>query len=58
MAGIDLTGKIALVKYGGNFRGLKIKGGFRRNETDCTKLSCSGTRGGRGRVSDLYGSRG
>jgi hypothetical protein len=24
--GIDLTGKIALVKYGGNFRGLKIKG--------------------------------
>jgi N-acetylated-alpha-linked acidic dipeptidase len=26
--GIDLTGKIALVKYGGNFRGLKIKGQF------------------------------
>jgi len=26
VAGIDLTGKIALVKYGGNFRGLKIKG--------------------------------
>jgi len=25
-AGIDLSGKIALVKYGGNFRGLKIKG--------------------------------
>jgi hypothetical protein len=26
MVGVDLTGKIALVKYGGNFRGLKIKG--------------------------------
>jgi hypothetical protein len=28
--GIDLTGKIALVKYGGNFRGLKIKGELTR----------------------------
>lgn len=25
-SGIDFSGKIALVKYGGNFRGLKIKG--------------------------------
>lgn len=25
-SGVDFTGKIALVRYGGNFRGLKIKG--------------------------------
>lgn len=23
--GVDMTGKIAIVRYGGNFRGLKIK---------------------------------
>ena len=25
LPGIDMTGKIALVRYGGNFRGLKVK---------------------------------
>ena len=24
-AGVDVTGKIVLVRYGGNFRGLKVK---------------------------------